>query len=155
MVRGKVAWLYRDACEKPFGDNLRLGGWAWLQTSLFTVPLHAAALPLLAALTPLPFTEEEQPSPQSKNSSGRGHFDVGSSYTEFILSFCLGHKKMVVRFGLEDVARQCHSVSSVVPEKCVCHDFYLSIINCVEQYSFFSQRGCCLRASLFKRHSRT
>lgn len=85
MVRGKVAWLYRDACEKPFGDNLRLGGWAWLQTSLFTVPLHAAALHLLAALTPLPFTEEQQPSPQSKNSSGRGHFDVGSSYTESLI----------------------------------------------------------------------
>lgn len=80
-------WLYSDACEKPFGDNLQLGGWAWLQTRLFTLPLHAAALPLLAAATPLPFTEEEQPSPQPKYNSGTGHFDVGSSYSEFYLSF--------------------------------------------------------------------
>lgn len=86
MVSVNAVWLYRDACEKPFGDNLQLGGWAWLQISLFRVPLHAAALSLLAALTLLPFTEEEQPSPQSKNSSGRGHFDVGSSYMEFSLS---------------------------------------------------------------------
>lgn len=79
VVRGKVVWRYRDTCEKPFGDNLQLGGWAWPQTSLFTVPLHAAALPLLAALTPLPFTWDEQPSPQPKNSSGRGHFEFSIS----------------------------------------------------------------------------
>lgn len=90
VVRGKGAVsLYRDACEKPFGDNLQLGGWAWLQTHLFTVLLHAAALPLLAAPTPLPFTEEELPSPQPKYSSRTGHSDVGSSYTEFYFSlFC-------------------------------------------------------------------
>lgn len=74
------------------------GGWAWLQTSLFTVPLHAAALPLLAVLTLLPFTEEEQPSPQHKNSSGRVHFDVGHGYTVFfLLSLCLRHKKKMLR----------------------------------------------------------
>lgn len=99
MGRGKAVWLYRQACEKPFGDNLQLGGWAWPQTSLFTVPLHAAALPLLAALTLLPFREEEQPSPRPKNSSRRGHFDVGT-YTVFSLILPQAHKEYaLVGFG--------------------------------------------------------
>lgn len=129
MVRGKAVWLYRDACEKPFGDNLQLGGWAWPQTSLFTVPLHAAALPFLAALTLLPFREEEQPSPQPKYSSGRGHFDVGSSYMHATWYMQLQFLALTLpqpqkdALGLEDVAKQSHSVSSAVPEKAHSLDF--------------------------------
>lgn len=105
--------------KKPFGDSLQFGGVAWPQTSLFTVPLHAAALPLLAALAPLPFREEEQPSPQPKNSSGGGHFDVASSYKGFSLYHYASGKNIC--FGLEDIAKQCNSVVQCCPRNSAFH----------------------------------
>lgn len=132
MVRGKESvWLYRDACEKAWGLGLATNE-----------PIHSSFA--CCSSSPLSCSNSttfqlEQPLPQPKNSSGTGHFDVESSYTEPYLSLfflsCLRHKKKMLWFDLDRKTElnNAYSVSSVVPEKCL-NFFYLtkhSIIGCV------------------------